>query len=161
MTEVAYPEGTRREGQMIGMKPAQLLSSVILLFCVPIASAQDCKPDGSASFAQLKNSIRRFTTSHGYSGWDEGDWNRSGDLASVAIVQSLPDNQMASPQTLREVLLVLHEAFACPSRCVTAPSDRHPRISLLLLEHLQNRSSGKMQSEIEETKEFILEHSLE
>src|SRR5713101_5138466 len=68
MTEVAYPEGTRREGQMIGMKPAQLLSSVILLFCVPIASAQDCKPDGSASFAQLKNSIRRFTTtSHGYS----------------------------------------------------------------------------------------------
>src|SRR6266481_3129513 len=56
MTEVAYPESTRREGQMIGMKPAQLLSSVILLFCVPIASAQDCKPDGSASFAQLKNS---------------------------------------------------------------------------------------------------------
>ncbi len=80
MTEVAYPEGTRREGQMIGMKPAQLLSSVILLFCVPIASAQDCKPDGSASFAQLKNSIRRFTTSHGYSGWDEGD---RGGLESI------------------------------------------------------------------------------
>ncbi len=26
---------------------------------------------------------------------------------------------------------------------------------------VQNRSSGKMQSEIEETKEFILEHSVE
>jgi hypothetical protein len=146
---------------MIRIKPAQLLSAVILLFCVPIASAQDCKPDGSASFAQLKNSIWRFTTSHGYSGRDEKDWNQSGDLASVAIVQSLPGNQMTSPQTLREVLYVLHEAFACPSRCVTAPSDRQPRITLLLLEHLQNKSSGKMQSEIEETKEFILEHSVE
>jgi hypothetical protein len=73
----------------------------------------------------------------------------------------LPDNQMNSRQTLGEVLLVLHEAFACPSRCVTAPSDRQPRITLLLLEHLQNKSSGKMQSEIEETKEFILEHSVE
>jgi hypothetical protein len=53
------------------------------------------------------------------------------------------------------------EAFACPSRCDTAPSDRQPRITLLLLEHLQNKSSGKMRSEIEETKGFILEHSVE
>jgi hypothetical protein len=143
------------------MKPAQLLSSVIFLFCVSIAPAQDSKPEGSASYAQLKNSIRRFTTSHEYSGWDEKDWNRSGDLASAAIVQSLPDNQMTSPQTLREVLLVLREAFACPSRCVMAPSARQPRITLLLLEHLQNKSSGKTQSEIEETKEFILERSVE
>jgi len=146
---------------MIRMKPVQLLSSVILLFRVPITSAQGRKPDGSASFVQLKDSIRRFTTSHGYSGRDEKDWNQSGDLASVAIVQCLPDNQLTSPQTLREVLFVLHEAFACPSRCVTAPSGRQPRITLLLLEHLQNKSSGKMQSEIEETKEFILEHSVE
>jgi hypothetical protein len=68
---------------------------------------------------------------------------------------------MTSPQTLGEVLYVHHEAFACPSRCVTAPTDRQPRITLLLLEHLQNKSSGKMKSEIEETKEFILEHSVE
>jgi hypothetical protein len=63
---------------------------------------------------------------------------------------------MTSPQTLEEVLLILREAYACSSRCVTSPDDRQPRIALLLLEHLHNNTSGKMQSSIDETKEFIM-----
>jgi len=37
--------------------------------------------------------------------------------------------------------------------------DRHPRVALLLLEHLYKNTSGKMQSNIGETKKFVLEQT--
>jgi hypothetical protein len=129
------------------------------------ASAQDwqsCKPNGSYSFTEVKAAVRRVTTSHGISGWDDKTFNRSGDLVPLAIVQSLSDDEMTSPQTLNEVLLILRVAYAC-ARCVTAPSDREPRVALLLLEHLHNKTSGKTQASVDETKEFIMQqgHSVE
>jgi hypothetical protein len=95
-------------------------------------------------------------------GWDDKTFNRSGDLVPVAIVQSLSDDEMASPQTLEEVLLILRDAYAC-ARCVTPLSDREPRVALLLLEHLHNKTSGKMQASIDETRDFIMQqgHSVE
>jgi hypothetical protein len=70
---------------------------------------------------------------------------------------------MTSPQTLEEVLLILREAYACPARCVAPSSDRQPRVGLLLLEHLHNHTSGKMQSSVDETNEYIMQqgHSVE
>ena len=79
---------------------------------------------------------------------------------SLAIVQTLTDDEMTSSETLEEVLYILREAFACSSRCITASSDRQPRVALLLLEHLHNNTSGKMQSAIDETKEFIVRQSV-
>jgi len=131
---------------------------LLAILTLTIPSAQDwqhCKPDGSYSFAEVKDSVRRVTTSHIITGWDVKAFNRSGDLVPLAIVQTLSEAEMTSPQTLEKVLLILREAFACPSRCVTPSSDRQPRIALLLLEHLRNNTSGKMQSSVDETKEFI------
>lgn len=138
---------------------------VCIAFLSPAASPQgwqNCKPDGSYSFAEVKAAVRRVTTSHGISGWDDKTFNRSGDLVPLAIVQSLSDHEMTSPQTLNEVLLILRDAYAC-ARCVTPPSDREPRVALLLLEHLHNRTSGKMQVSVDETKKFITQqgHSVE
>ena len=124
------------------------------------ASAQDwqhCKSEGSYSFAEVKDSVRRVTTSHVITGWDEKAFNRSGDLVPLAIVQTLNDREMTSPETLEEVLLILRDAYACSARCVTSPSDRQPRIALLLLEHLHKNTSGKMQSSVDVTKDFILQ----
>lgn len=108
----------------------------------------------------MKAAVRRVTTSHSIQGWDEKAFNRSGDLVSFAILQSLTDKQMTSPQTLQEVLLILRDAFACASRCVAVSSDQQPRIAALLLEHLHNIVKGKMQSEIDETEMFIAQQRI-
>jgi hypothetical protein len=67
---------------------------------------------------------------------------------------------MTSPETLKDVLLILHFAFECPHRCVLAIGDQQPRVTLLLLEHLQHTASQTLQSKIEETKRFILRQAI-
>jgi len=65
------------------------------------ASAQDwqhCKPDGSYSFTEVKDTVR-MTTSHIVTSWDDKAFNRSGDLVSLAIVQSLPKKKNVSQVT--------------------------------------------------------------
>jgi hypothetical protein len=144
------------------MKAGRFLLLTILAPTIT-ASAQDwqhCKPDGSYSFAELKDSVRRVTTNRAYSGSDEKMFSRSGDLVPLAIVQTLDDTEMTSPQTLELVLLMLRDAYACTARCVASSDDRQPRVALLLLEHLHNITSGKMQSSVDETKEYIMQQGL-
>ena len=120
---------------------------------------QDCKTDTSYSFKEVKGSVHRVATSRMYTGGDEKTLIRSGDLVSVAIFQSLNDSEMNSPETLEFVLWILHEAFACPNRCVSVVGERQPRVALLLLEHLHKKTRGKMQSSIDETTKFILDQA--
>jgi len=81
---------------------------------------------------------------------------------ALAAIQSLSDDELTSPQTLEEVLLILRYAYACP-RCVEPQSNREPRVALLLLEHLHNKTHGKMQASVDETKDIIMQqgHSVE
>lgn len=139
------------------MKNGALLLPAVFIMAL-LASGQDlqdCKPDGSYSFQQVKDSVHRVTTTHISFGFDEKVISRSGDLVSVAILQTLDDGEIMSSRTLGEVLLIIRNAFACPSRCVRAASDRQPRVTLLLLEHLHNNTTGSAQSEIDETKKFV------
>jgi len=120
---------------------------------------QDCKPDGDYSFKDVKAAVRRVTTSGMYSGWDEKTFNRSGDLVAVAVIHTLDDSQMASPEGAKNVLVVLRAAFACPARCVQVTDDRHPSVTLLLLEHLRDIAGVKMQPKIDAAKKFILQQA--
>jgi hypothetical protein len=122
---------------------------------------QACKPQGDYSFNDVKAAVHRVTSSRMYSGWDEKTFNRSGDLVAVAVLKSIDDRQMASPENVKWVLLVIREAFACPQRCVQVTDDRRPRITLLLLEHLNEITRGKMQADIKEVKQFVLEQASE
>jgi hypothetical protein len=131
------------------------LPLLVILGAIAV-SGEDCKPDDFESFAQLKESVSRVTSQHMYTGWDEKAFNRSGDVAAIAIVKSIPESDLTSPTTMKEVLGILHSAFACPSRCIAARSNRQPRVTMLLLEHLHNLTTGTMQSEINETRDFIL-----
>lgn len=135
---------------------------VCIAFLSLSASAQDwqsCKPEGDYSFNDVKAAVHRVTSSRMYSGWDEKTFNRSGDLVAVAVLKSIDDSEMASPENAKWVLLVIREAFACPERCVQVTDDRRPRITLLLLEHLNEITRGKMQADIKEVKQFILEQA--
>jgi hypothetical protein len=94
-----------------------------------------------------------------YSGWDEKTFNRSGDLVAVAVLKTLDDGEMASSEHAEDVLLILRSAFACPHYCVKVTDDRRPRMTLLLLEHLNEITHGKMQADIEEAKQYVLEQA--
>ena len=136
-----------------------LLTTVLVSSLVHGQDWQDCKPDGDYSFNQIKAAVRRVTTSHLQTGWDEKTFNRSGDLVSVAVLKSLGDSEMSSPEGAKNVLSILREAFACPQRCVKSTDDRRPRVTLLLLAHLRGLTKGKLQVEIDEAERFILQQS--
>lgn len=134
-----------------------LLTLVFLgTLAAPAQDWQACKPQGDYSFNDVKAAVHRVTSSRIYSSWDEKTFNRSGDLVAVAVLKTLDDSDMASSENAKDVLLILRSAFACPDRCVKVIDDRRPRMTLLLLEHLNEITGGKMQAEIEETKHFIL-----
>ncbi len=132
---------------------------VFLALASPAQDWQDCKPKGDYSFNDVKAAVHRVTSSAMYSGWDEKTFNRSGDLVAVAVLKSIDDSEMASPESAKWVLLIVRAAFACPQYCVKVIDDRRPRITLLLLEHLNEITHGKMQADIKEVKQFILEQS--
>jgi hypothetical protein len=139
------------------MRPRLLLAPAIL-FVTLFTSGQDwqhCQSD-EGSFQQVQDSVHSVTTMHGYSGWDEKAFSRFGDMTSVAVLQSLNDGEMTAPQTLRDVLLIIRLAFACPSHCVVGPDDRKPRITLLLLEELHNHTRGSSQLAVDDARKFVL-----
>jgi hypothetical protein len=126
------------------------------------APAQDwqvCKPEGGYSFNDVKAAVHRLTSSGTYSGWDEKTFNRSGDIVAVAVLKTMDDSEMESSEHAREVLLILRSAFACPNYCVKVTDDRRPRITLLLLEHLNEITRGTMQADIEDAEQFISQHA--
>jgi hypothetical protein len=90
-----------------------------------------------------------------YTGWDEKTFARSGDLVAVAVLKTLDDGEMASPESAKWVLLTIRAAFACPQNCVVVADDRRPRVTLLLLEHLNEITHGKMQADVEEVRQFL------
>jgi len=117
---------------------------------------QECKPEGDYSFNDVKAAIHRVMSSGMYSGWDEKTFYRSGDLVAVAVLKTLDDGEMVSPEHAKAVLRIIRSAFACPQYCVKVSDDRRPRMTLLLLEHLNEITGWKMQTDIEEVKHFIL-----
>jgi hypothetical protein len=120
---------------------------------------QDCKPKGDYSFNDVEAAVRRVTSSGMYSGWDEKTFNRSGDLVAVAVLKSIDDREMASPENAKWVLRIIRDAFECPSDCVNVTDDRRPRITLLLLEHLNEITHGKTKSDIDELRLLILQQA--
>src|ERR1700730_11761474 len=112
---------------------------------------------GDYSFNDVKAAVHRVTSSRMYSGWDEKTFSRSGDLVAVAVLKTLDDSEMASAESVKFVLLIVRMAFYCPQYCVKVTDDRRPRMTLLLLEHLNGITQGKMEADIEEARQFILQ----
>jgi hypothetical protein len=137
-----------------------LLLAVVFIPSLAIGQDwQDYKPDGDFSFKEIKAAVRRVTTTHMYSGWDEKTFSRSGDLVAVAVLKTLDDSEMSTPEGAKDVLRILRAAFGCPDYCVKTTDDRHPRIALLLLTHLRAITRGKLKSEIDETEKFITQQA--
>lgn len=140
---------------------ATCVTVLAIMFWTVVASAQDCQPDDSASLSRLKAAVRRVTTDHISTGWDDKAFSRAGDMAAVAIVKTIPESQMSKPETVEAVLWILRTAFACPYRCVAAASERQPDVTMLLLQHLHENTTGPTQVQVDETRSFVLQQTRE
>jgi hypothetical protein len=141
------------------MKSCNLVIFVGL--CATAAFGADCKPDDYASFEDLKSTVRRVITTGAITGWDDKAFNRAGDMAALAIVKVVPDEELAKPEFARNVLDVLRESFSCIGRCVQACSDREPAVALLLIYHLREISESSLHKDIEDTRKFVLRQTVE
>ena len=132
---------------------------VLLTFAASAQDWQSCKPEGDYSFNEVKAAVYRVTSSGMWSGWDTKTFNRSGDLVAVAVLKTLDDTEMSSKDHAKEVLMMVRNAFACLQDCVKVTDDRHPRMTLLLLDHLNEITRGKIQGDIDEAKQYIVEQA--
>jgi len=133
----------------------------IVVLCVASASSETCKiTEDFSPFNDVRDSVQRVIQKGIMTGWDDKRLSRSGDMSALAIVKAIPDKELVSPDKVPLVLDVLRTSFACLSRCVESCSDRQPRITLLLLDHLRDNSSGDLRMQVEEMRKYILQQSI-
>lgn len=135
------------------------MRSYVLPFAVAILSigalAQDCTPEDFASFSDVRGAVFGLRSFSGYTGLDEKILNRSGDLAAIAVMKAFPNAEIASPEKMRQALVILRMAFAYPE-LITACGNRAPTASMLLQDHLQvSKLGAQFQTDIGNTRAEI------
>jgi hypothetical protein len=122
------------------------------------ALAQDCaRSDFTAGSDHLKSAVSRLMSLPGYTVWDERILNKSGDLAAVAVMKSVPVQEMTSPEKTRQILLILHLAFEAP-QLIVERSNRAPTAAMLLLDKLERTEFGRQPNVISNAR-FEIEHN--
>ena len=132
---------------------------IFVAFYTFSAFAATCKPDDFSSLDNLKETVQRVIDAGITTGWDDKLLSRSGDMAALALVKVLPDAELTTPDKIARVLDVIHLSFSCLDRCVESCSNRQPRLTLLLLDHLHEHSTGRLRARVEETRKFVLHES--
>jgi hypothetical protein len=104
-------------------------------------------------YSDTRGAVSRLLSLPTYTAADEKILNRSGDLAAIAIMRAVSVDQIDSPKTAHQILLILSLAFATP-QLIADPVNRTPTASILLLdrlEHSQGSSNavGNVRREVE------------
>jgi hypothetical protein len=124
-----------------------------------IACAQDCKSDEFSSFSNVKSAVHSWMASPKgmvvSDSFRETAIQRSGDSAAVAIAKTVSDADLESPTTMTRVLYILRMAFS-GADVIEVCSDRQPRMTLILLEHLRHFQNGRFDAEIDKARSLIL-----
>jgi hypothetical protein len=153
-TAISNSEGTRKK-QMFGnrhtinsyivegsMRHILAVLAFVLAWLMPIAASErepSCAPS-QRSYLNVASAIRSLMSDpKGVVLLDsvrEKIIQRSGDSAAVAIAKQVSDEQLAEPYKMTRTLYILRSAFEYPDaieNCI----DRKPKVTMLLLEHLQ------------------------
>jgi hypothetical protein len=121
------------------------------------AVGQNCTQRDLVSFDDVKGAVSRVLCFPGYTGFDEKILNRSGDLAAMTVTKSVTVQEMKSPEKARQILLILHLAFAAPE-LVADSCNRTPTVALLLLDELEHTDYGRQPNVIENAR-FEIQHN--
>jgi hypothetical protein len=62
------------------------------------ALAQDCSQSNFRALSDVECAVSRLLSLPGYTVWDERILNKSGDSAAVAMMKSVPVQEMTSPE---------------------------------------------------------------
>lgn len=116
------------------MKPVLIVAGVMLFSLA--ALGQDCSLDDFESFTNVKSSVGFLMSHPGFIlSWYEKAVMRAGDSAAIAILKMYSDEELASAPAAKQAASVVQMAFSLP-RIISACSDRKPRATMLLLDHL-------------------------
>jgi hypothetical protein len=111
------------------------MKTIVCVFIILATSScfpQDLQPEGPYSVTTIRNFLD-FPDSLG-SGFAEKRINRLGDGASIALMKILSSDQLQDPVLEDRILIILDMAFQAPA--IVRPEDRHPKVTLLLLNYL-------------------------
>lgn len=112
------------------MEILSLTVSVLLLSVIP----QQQDSGDPYAIAVVKNALREPRNFS--SGFSEKQLNRLGDKVSIAILKIYGDEQLKDPHNIEAILPLIHRAFDAP-QVIAVESDKHPRVTLLLLRSLE------------------------
>ncbi len=78
-----------------------------------------------------------------------------GDGVSVALLKLLDDSDLKNPEKVRDFLPIIRDAFGQP-QSIAIEADKRPQVTTFLLNYVrQNISDTQVQSEIQQTMDFI------
>jgi hypothetical protein len=88
-------------------------------------------------------------------GFSQKRLGRLGDGVSIAILKLLDDEALSNPETVREFLPIIQDAFRSP-QFISIGADRTLRVTLFLLNHLREKVTDvKAIQQIQETADFV------
>jgi hypothetical protein len=80
---------------------------------------------------------------------------RLGDGVSIAILKILDDSALTNPETVRDLLPIVRDAFAAP-QFISIAANKTPKVTLFLLNYLRLKvSDPETQLAVQETAEFV------
>jgi hypothetical protein len=87
--------------------------------------------------------------------WSQKRLYRLGDGVSDALLKILEDSDLKNPQTVRDLLPIIRDAFTQPY-LIAVEADKKPKVTTFLLDYLrQNVPDPQAQLDIQQTVEFV------
>ena len=137
------------------MRDLTVLGFVLIAFAVSLAgqepSADPYRLNAVESALKLRSGGQRIVIGH-----LQKVIYRLGDAVSVAILKITKKEDLGNPQTVRDLLPLIQEAFDHPE-LIVVESDRRPAVTLVLLSYLeQNTMDAQTLREIQQLTERLL-----
>jgi hypothetical protein len=140
--------GLSKGGEIV-MRVLFAVCSIAILFSTCAAQVRD-----DPYSIHLVQSLLQYPVQQG-TGFSEKQVNRLGDRVSIALIKILSEQEMRNPQKIREILPLIRTAFLAP-QIITAPEDKKPAVTLLLLSYLESTvQDGILKKEIVDLTDFI------
>lgn len=87
--------------------------------------------------------------------WSQKRLPLMGDAISVALLKVMDDSDMKNADRIRDILPVIRDSFSRPE-LIEVEVDKKPKVTIFLLTYLRhNISDSQIQSEIQQTIEFV------
>lgn len=133
-----------------------ILSLTVSMLLIPMSPRFQESRD-PYSIAVVKNILHQPSKLN--SGFSEKQLNRLGDKVSIAILKIFSDEELKEPENIRAILALIRHAFDAPE-VISIESDKHPRVTLMLLRFLESGSADEaVRVEVSGIIQFVQERT--